>query len=60
LLQVLIVYLLLWLFMSKATKADRKKKKGLLRLCWFELGLFFECSRIEVLILVNVQLNVPA
>jgi hypothetical protein len=56
LLQVLIVYLLLRLF--KAATAERKKK-GLLRLCWFELGLFFGCSRIEVLILVNVQLNIP-
>jgi hypothetical protein len=58
LLQVLIVYLLLWLFRAVAAKRD--KKKGPLQLCWLELGLFFGCSRIEVLILVNVQLSIPA
>jgi hypothetical protein len=62
LLQVLMLALLALLFRTLLAKPARagSRKKNTLRRCWLELSLFFGCSRLEVLILVNIQLGLVA
>jgi hypothetical protein len=61
LLQVLLLALLALLFRTvMANPAQAGPRKNTLRRCWLELTLFFGCSRLEVLILVNIQLGLVA